>query len=589
MSEENVNKDLGVTLNEVKCLATEIKDKIVQQYSKRGNVFTDEDTVKVDGLISKCAGALSLLLLANGFPNEVDLGDSWKIVLDESNDVLKYVKKFGYDATPFIARDATERFQMPQTFPYVDSMSWVLSLMLHLRLAQQKERVELGAEQSTAIREMIRDTLKGLCDAALPTGGWGFTKHCKLPDLYFSYAVSESLADFGDYVLGETPDIAVEDTDLKEYLQKEGNLVDRVKGAREKTAGWLIDNYVKNLKDDVINPYEESKRDHNLLYYSYFVIDMLIVLSAGNDFFPEKKDEVIQAIEHGIYRSRMAFDEARRDPKWWQEKDPSSLKLTWNHHDTVLSGVASGKLVEPGVVPLSMRCNALYAYYVAQGPDFKMDKLFELLCANRNADGLWDNFGYSLMITERAIESLVDYADYLREYRTEKDAPTAPIQEVAPKPAGLEELFQSVIKERVQEFLVSPEGKDLIASAGAPAERAGLSDSDFLEKLNDAFVVGEAHLRGKDSVGVDPEKPEQFCQIFAEFFSSLFFQGLKDTVGDESKEDFENTHRKDVERQSRQLFIWLAETIQTDSESGISDLLQYLLEAAAAARKAGRI
>ena len=36
---------------------------------------------------------------------------------------------------------------------------------------------------------------------------WGFARGCNNPSLYYTYVVSESLADYGDYVLGETDGI----------------------------------------------------------------------------------------------------------------------------------------------------------------------------------------------------------------------------------------------------------------------------------------------------------------------------------------------------------------------------------------------
>jgi len=446
-----------MSLENVATLANTVKDSIVNQYKKYGEKFLDIERCRIEGLISQSAGALTLLILANGFPQEIELGDAWEgVVFRETRKVFNYVKERGFDATPFMAAEKTDRYGLGKELPYTDSLTWVLSLALHLRLAQQKKRVALSDDIEKQMGEIIRDTLKRICDGMHPEGGWGFTKDCSSPDLYFSYAVAESLADFGDYVLGETPEIAERDEGLIALLlMDEPGLLDRIQSAREKTAAWLIKNYLSTMGEKLIVPTlkPDDFNSFHALYYTYFVIDMLIVLGAGELFFKERRKEILKAIEHGVYLSRITLDKARNDSIWFDSKK-SELRVGWHHHTQSASLIAGDSIKEPGLVPLTVRCNVLYAYYIQGGSVKEIDGLFGLLCDNRDeATGLWDNQGYDLMITERAVEALVDFADYLRKY--EGQAQVVVPTEKADVPMNIESLFQACVRTAVKEVLES--------------------------------------------------------------------------------------------------------------------------------------
>ncbi|MFY9619756.1 MAG: hypothetical protein WAQ99_08075 [Pyrinomonadaceae bacterium] len=590
----------SISLDEVVAIANTVKDAIVREYENRGK-FTDIERCPVEGLISQCGGALSLLLLANGFPKEIELGKAWEeVVFPEARKVFTYVKEKGFDATPFMAAEKTVRIGIGKKLPYIDSLTWVLSLALHLRLAQQKKRVNLPSDIELQMGEAIKETLKQICEAMHPDGGWGFIKDCSSPDLYFSYAVSEALADFGDYVLGETSDIAERDVELiKSLSSDESKIIESVAAVREKTSEWLIKNYLSDLGEKLIVP--DLKPDdfqaYHSLYYTYFVIDMLIVLGAGELFHQDRRKEILKAIEHGIYLSRMTLDRARADTGWFDTKK-SELRLGWHNHAKSGSLMAGDSIKEPGLVPLSVRCNALYAYYIAEGPVREIDGLFGLLCENRDvATGLWDNQGFDLMITERAVEALVDYADYLREYKAEKhanagestesrspDAQVSSIVATSKTTPTIEGLLHSMIEEQLRSILASPAGKELIRNAADSVGRQELAidDDSFLEKLQDAMVVSEKYLKGNPSTGVSIDKTQSFCQSFSEFLFTLFVQRLSLTLSDGSHSSFVTENQELVENRKRELFLWIANRVARNPELATSDLLDHLADAYAA-------
>src|SRR6267142_230570 len=282
----------------------------------------------------------------------------------------------------------------------------------------------------------MKDALTKICDAACEKGGWNFSNGCTEPHLYYSFAVSEALADFGDYVLGETPAIfevqtekEAEDKDLRKDLG--GDLIGRVIATRKKLLEYLREVYVPQLSEDEIEhvglPLLPNEKRHLLLYYTYFVLEMLVTCNLDT-FHPEWEDELDEALEIGIYRTRIDLNRAMKDKTdvekpgdkpWFEDPDKSTLWIrdwfSFKEPD-LFPPVSKRTIGEPSLIPLSVRCNAQYAYWVADGTDAKMPWLFGLLLDDRNPkDGLWDE-RYDLLITERAIEAIVDYFDYVTKY-----------------------------------------------------------------------------------------------------------------------------------------------------------------------------
>jgi hypothetical protein len=567
----------SISLDEVVVIANTVKDAIVREYENRGK-FTDIERCPVEGLISQCGGALSLLLLANGFPKEIELGKAWEeVVFPEARKVFTYVKEKGFDATPFMAAEKTVRIGIGKKLPYIDSLTWVLSLALHLRLAQQKKRVNLPSDIELQMGEAIKETLKQICEAMHPDGGWGFIKDCSSPDLYFSYAVSEALADFGDYVLGETSDIAERDVELiKSLSSDESKIIESVAAAREKTSAWLIKNYLSDLGEKLIVP--DLKPDdfqaYHSLYYTYFVIDMLIVLGAGELFHQDRRKEILKAIEHGIYLSRITLDRARADTAWFDTKK-SELRLGWHNHAKSGALIAGDSIKEPGLVPLSVRCNALYAYYIAEGPVKEIDGLFGLLCENRDeATGLWDNQGFDLMITERAVEALVDYADYLREYKRPSEiASPAEIANLVFTPsADLGSLFLSCVRIAIKEVLETDGFRQQVSDSDKVKDDDADSPEVKNTRLLNSLVLSLEHGRTSDDNDV-ALLHNQLKREIRDVMDEIVLDSICGNVRDEAKlKLIESQYQSNKDALRNAVLTFLAEDPKTTS----GDLFSWL-------------
>ena len=388
------------TYTAVSSFAADIYSNLVRKYNLSGKQFNDSMREQT-GLMYRCIGSVGLLLLVNAF-DKVGDDDLWQdIVLTEFRETKRYVDEKGFDTTPLGTAKLTADYFNPKgdatRYHYLDSVSWVLGFALQMRLAQRQKRITLEANDGRVVREMIGQTVEILVSSVTEQGGWGFSNKCTQPDLYFSYCVSEALADFGDYVLGETKDLFERDAEVIETMPQK--LIDSVNSARLKTLDWLKRTYLPLLGKQEIDAYPESGGSPHLhLYGTFFVIDMLIL----NDVLPNQESEKTQraqdseriqrAVEHAIYLSRIDFDRAYEDRAWWEDPVASSLKIRWVNHPTI--NVKTPELEEPGFVPLCLRCNALYSYYISGGRDERLTSLFELVYLDRNPEfNLWDREG----------------------------------------------------------------------------------------------------------------------------------------------------------------------------------------------------
>jgi hypothetical protein len=481
------------TIHELEPLAKDIFLGIIKEYieNDKGRQFGDSFSNNETGLIYRCSGTISLLLLVNTFNGFANIQDWKDIVLDEFNKVVEYINLSGFDATPVIANRNTANIFSPTSGHYIDSVTWVLSFAILIRYTARSGHITLTPVIMNEVIETIKHTLRILCDSQCEAGGWGFTQGCSEPDLYFSSAVSDALGDLGDYVLGESPELTCIDSELVELLSEmPDKLLDEITTARKNLAGWLIRDYLPKLGETMIAPKgsDINSNDYNTLYYTYFIITILTTTKASKLYFPEKSDEIGKKIEHAIYISRIHFDKAYEDKNYWDDPDLSSLNISWKYNKNLDAAAkrafqSGRKPVEPGLVPLSLRCNILYAFYYARGVDNKIEQLFNIILDDRNEiNGLWDRQDYVLQITERAVEAIVDYADYLQEFCSGKNAPSVTSERCYDMTSPSDGMFRKAILEALNEILNSPDGIQLISEAltkAMPPEQS--TDNTFTE------------------------------------------------------------------------------------------------------------
>lgn len=567
--------------------AQEILRALIRQYNE-DQAFLDTDHSK-EGLIFRCAGSVSLLLLINAFESLVGESGWTEIVIKEFKAVVTHVKLKGYDATPLLEEKRTRELFSPSANPqraYLDSVSWVLSFAIQLRYAFRTGRLRQlssgteHAELQKTIIDTILSTLKIIQEACCLQGGWGFATGCTEPNLYYSYAVSEGLADFGDYVLGETKEVATEDAELLRTFPRD--LKDLVNECRWRTAQWLDKTYIETLgADNLLPPGSElanqearersDKNQFMRLYYTCFVIDMLVINIPEEKLTPEFKKDLYRRIEHAIYLSRILLAKAL-PTEWWANANMSSLPLVWQEleGDFTAYSQVQDKLKEPGLAPLILRCNALYAYFISEGGDKKVSDLFNLIMEERATKkghaGLWDKHSYDLLVTERAIEALVDFDDYLLKFEEGKVTQQIVGDGLAPSPASeLEALLNRMITAKLS-----------ARSQAQPSAATDIDEVSLLGKLASALTGFNAHLQGNtlEEVPVPDTLSQELCVQLEELIFTLFVKRLCRSVPENKAETVQSNATRNNDAVLRKVASFYA----TDAAFTLAEPLGWLLE-----------
>ncbi len=332
-----------------------------------------------------------------------------------------------------------------------------------------------------------------------------------------------------------------------------GNTEQRIRDTRTKLQDYLVKDCLpllpriancemleKSLTEKVGFTVDSEYPYHNL-YYAYYLLDMMT--TSGIDlYFPEiLKDDVktkqlqeyyatnnllseaeqaylFQAenfanlytsyYEQALHASRVQYMSASRTGKAFWDSIQSELPIKWEHEDSNLT--KQGKdyrtrsncattVTDPSLIPMALRANTVYSYYVTEKPDVTVERLFDNIRSNafQNTgeadpycvDHLWDDQYYSLPITERSIEAIIDFYDYLCKFE-------APVAEAKTAPAPLHTVtaqtsaLDLAVEKKIDTYLQSEqEQAKLLAMI---ENKFPTSDLDLaIEKKIDAYLQSE--------------------------------------------------------------------------------------------------
>lgn len=331
------------------------------------------------------------------------------------------------------------------------------------------------------------------------------------------------------------------DDELIAYLNKEtkGDVVTRLATARRKLQDWLLrdclplmpkvaacrDMNAKELsklgmwKHDMDGIIDTSINYFNL-YYAYYLIEMMIASAANvryngfnaqdiealgtsysNDnalsttdwvyyFNKEGSDPkrlLLDYIEQTVHASRANYLIASRTGAafWDAPGGGSELTIQWVHDDQVMNmniARVKGKkdiITDPSLIPLAMRANAVYGYYISTQRSNTLDSLMQAILANRSAEtqsdrveNLWDTISYNLAITERAIEAIVDYYDYLCKFAQSAPEEIQAVPQDAAPPGYTKSALDEAVERKIAEYLSSDTGMKLLRKANEPSVAA---------------------------------------------------------------------------------------------------------------------
>lgn len=360
----------------------------------------------------------------------------------------------------------------------------------------------------------------------------------------------------------------------KDKSKNISDIADAVNKMKSKLQEWLITNCLPLLpKISTCTPLNETERemigvsaqtttdqieklcgkDYINLYYTYYIIDILTTSSADKRypdiitdrnsetyenfkksceqvmnpldfdyFFEEENEELLfsEYINQAVHSSRMNLSAAMRTgiDFWNSEETASELKITWEHNELSRKKIEKARgtdgFSEPTLVPMSLRANAVYCFYIIEQTDIIVDNMFNIICDDRSdksetvkkgrtinttVKDLWDKINYSLLITERSIEALVDYCDYLLLLDTYENAASEHhVSDV-----------DEAIENKIVSYISSEKGKKLIASMGfVSADAQTIDDRDISaivdEKVNEILdkrlssisITADTHITG---------------------------------------------------------------------------------------------
>ncbi len=249
-------------------------------------------------------------------------------------------------------------------------------------------------------------------------------------------------------------------------------------------------------------------KDYINLYYTYYIIDILTTSSSdkrfdniakGTDsvavddikkiykgimsesdyaYFFEKNSGANFAsmfndyLNQAIHSARTNFGMARRSGKAFWDSSASELIIPWEHNEISKTRIEEARgdidITEPALVSMALRANTVYCFYIIERADITVDNMFDMICDDRSpktetvkkdtkVKNLWDCINYSLPVTERSIEALVDYSDYLNKTLTEQ---------VSGGSEGAASSIDDAINKKIINYINSDEGKKTIKSLG---------------------------------------------------------------------------------------------------------------------------
>lgn len=287
------------------------------------------------------------------------------------------------------------------------------------------------------------------------------------------------------------------------------------------------------------NPFEKSGINYYNLYFTYYLIDLMVltgtdlkyhaIVSSENEelkalkkhyrdgrivlddgsqrtrevkllsdedyayYFSRGNAEIFWTsfVEQAIHSSRNQYMSASRTGTDFWDGRKSEIPLTWLHEDrdvqAKIKDMVKRKrlpLTDPAIAPMALRVNASYSYYICGQTDIAVDRLFKSICDDispetdtQRVKDLWDQLDYSLLVTERSIEALVDYYDYLCKFELEQTdtLETDPARPV-PTTESAKSEFELMFERKIDEYLRSESGKEIIREqlgALCPASAAG--------------------------------------------------------------------------------------------------------------------
>ena len=637
------------------------KNALIQEWKESG-CFKDKNNFRKSGLIPEGIGLTSVLLMLVAFnedkavfPDDPAEGDAtlsdFAEVINSSFRKLILWSEGGFAAAPLLNKKSSVLFD--QERGYTETVTWCLSASILAFYAEDKLGLSLDDDVREGALSLLGRSFKALLVAQRPDGTWGFTtdgKGCR--SLYFTYIANASLSDFFDYVMDEINIVETANGEksqsspiksiisfLDSYLGFDSVAAANI--AREKLDKFLIETCLPILpklarcefiEEDELNaigawitPAYPNERDPNRkffhnLYYTYYILDMMITANADIYFDniaadDQKRSELLNLYkphiadydfdyyssdssfaelftnfyEQALHSSRMNYMRASRTGETFWDMSTSELPIKWEHDEIEIQKMAKtaldqsqANLTDPTILPMALRANTVYSYYVTEKPEITIERLFNDVCNNVYADefdedddehvlNLWDTVYYNLMITERSIESIVDFYDYINKF----DNTTASSEEKKPvysasaicESAASASSLDAAVEAKIADYLKSEAGKaaimEAVGNTPASIKVAAESSSDSISLQSAIDFISLVNKKNRLQYTDEGDKFDTFMSEFGSLCEKIVQCNIHKFICDSSSGDPDNSVKN-----SQQIFKQLkdlASTVTSDS------------------------
>lgn len=338
------------------------------------------------------------------------------------------------------------------------------------------------------------------------------------------------------------------------YLKENGipDLIERLNFSRKKISSWILQNVIgvlpqiadcrdldestaKNLGIWRQSTKEKFGVNYYYLYYTYYIIDS--ILQSGTDLLyaeiiAENSSEFSQLkeiykkqlsesdyyyyfqssnhsanfisdyIEQATHLSRYHLSSAMRTGvRFWDIK-ASELEIIWQHNDPEIEQITrkiadnSSHLTDPVLVPMALRANAQFTYFISKQTDLALEKLFHEILENRSDKdsknciaNMWDGLSYNLAITERSIEAIIDYYDYLCSYENNLQIEIVSEKTVTEEKVKYKSDLELLLENKISEIIDQKLGEKIVPQTSSSFNNANILEIiPFLSRLFQALT-----------------------------------------------------------------------------------------------------
>jgi hypothetical protein len=466
-----------------------------------------------------------------GFAPAIErISSDWPALVGEWSEVLGQFGDGFATAAPYQADNKLLAVikRSDGTQVYTEAASWAISTAIVFLRAAQDFEFSISKEVSDQSVDLIARGLQALAQIQLPDGGWSFSASTideGGSDLVFTYSVQQALADVDDYVLLRlegTDETAIAETPLVKQLNAliaRWPSIDGAKGdgtstvadvydrLTQRSVKFMVDRYLaqatagasgRNVGLEVQDLEIKGRikllnERHDLVaaYYEGYLLDGLIISRADKG-----RPEVTESMRQLYYRLIGRFGElsakVQQDADEMKSPEMTTLQIELSGPQRRAQPL---RYYDAGLWAQILRAMILFRYYVEPLNQAeavivaRTGSVLSLLLKDRRAEdaskapGLWDNIGFNLPYTTRAVEAIIDSYDYLKEM--EKAAAQVPQGGAKPQASVLETALLSamtpvldeLIKKRMGEFSVPP---SKTSEAAAPEQsKTSLPASTF--------------------------------------------------------------------------------------------------------------